>query len=160
MNVTIKYTGSVLLEAAIDEMRSNACSIAPVFAPTGGYTNTPVFTEGYPVDAADAAKKYGKSVYATNVYGWGQLPGLPPMANTTIPFAQFERAVLSAAEAKKAGKANTGIEFTVDGYKEEIYWHQMSAAMVDQGFYIKLGDKEYGVDVPAASEAEGTSTES
>lgn len=136
--ITIKYNGPV-----VDIVR-NGMEIARIFYPENSYVDSPVFTEGHPVVGDE--KDYGKSIYATNVEGFGSLPGLLPMAHTTVPFAQFERAVAVAAAAKADGTENKGIVFEVEGYKEEIYWHQMAKNMVDQGFYSKVGDIEYGED--------------
>lgn len=146
-NVTIIYTGPV-----VDEVRKGE-EIARIFAPNGSYVDSPVFTEGYPNDnKVGDRQSYGKSIYATNVDGWGKAHGLKPMASTTTRFAQFERAVQAAYSAKLSDEANTGITFEVEGYQEEIYWNQMAANMVDQGFYTKVGETEYGVN-PAAPAA-------
>lgn len=153
MNVTIKYIGPV-----VEDFVRQGCPICDIFLPTGSYVNTPVYTQGYPVDAADEDKEYGKSVYATNVAGRGYLPGLHPMANTATPFAYFERAIIVAGQAAKAGEANNGVTFTVadDDYKGRIYWEQMCANLVDNGFYSKVGEVEFGVDPAAADAAEAT----
>lgn len=135
--VKIIYNGPVV------DIERKGMEIARYFEPQNSYVDSAVYTDGYPVDAEEAEKKYGKSIYATNVYGWGELPGLLPMANTTVKFAQYERAALAAAEAEKAGEENKGIEFEIEGYEEEIYWNQMGANMAGY-FYTKVGDKEYG----------------
>lgn len=151
MATTIKiiYTGPVV------DVDREGTAICRLFAPNNSYVDLPVFTDGYANEAAVGdGQSYGKSIYATNVSGWGKLPGLLPMASTTTRFAQFERAVIAAFEAKQAGTENTGITFTVDGYEEDIYWNQMAANMVDEGFYIKVGDKEYGEDPTANADAD------
>lgn len=124
--ITIKYNGPV-----VDIVR-NGMEIARIFYPESSYIDSDVFENGHEDD-------YGKSIYATNVDGWGNLPGLLPMAHTTVPFAQFERAVAVAAAAKASGGKNEGITFEVEGYKEELYWSQMAANMVDQGFEVTIG---------------------
>lgn len=136
MEVKIIYNGPVV------EAERIGMQIPRYFSPDNSYVDSAVYTMGYPVDGEE--KEYGKSIYATNVDGWGNLPGLLPMANTTVKFAQFERAALAKAEAEKNGEENTGITFEIEGYEEEIYWNQMGANMVDPGFYTKVGDKEYG----------------
>lgn len=148
--VKIKYVG--FAEAQIE--RSMVWPICRTFSPNGSYIDSPVYTEGYPGveghTAADGEAKdwtYGKSVYATNVAGWGNLPGLLPMAHTVTRFAQFERAVMIAAEAQKKGTTNEGISFEVEGYEEELYWNQMAANMADQQFYIEVGETKYGTDI-------------
>lgn len=147
--VTIIYKGPV-----VDEIRQGM-NIPRLFNPDNSYVDSPVYTEGYPNEkGVGDGKSYGKSIYATNVDGWGKLPGLLPMAHTNVKFAQFERAVLAAVEAAKAGEENKGIKFDVEGYEEEIYWNQIARNMVDQGFYTKVGDKEYG-EAPEAEDGEG-----
>lgn len=137
--VTIIYTGPV-----VEEVRKGE-EIARYFAPNGSYVDTPVFTDGYPnTDEVGDKQSYGKSIYATNVDGWGNLPGLLPMASSATKFAQYERAIQAARKALEEDEENTGITFEVDGYEEEIYWNQMAPHFVDQGFYTKVGDNEYG----------------
>ena len=139
MTVEIIYTGPVA------EVVRPGMSICRLFVPNNSYVDSPVFTEGYPVDADQDAKEYGKSIYATNVDGRGILPGLLPMAHTTTRFAQFERAVIAAADAVAKEEENKGITFDIgDDYTEELYWIQMAKNMVELGFYIKVGDQEFG----------------
>lgn len=139
--IKIVYTGPVS-----EEIRAGM-QIPRFFAPQNSYVDSAVYTEGYDPTAegnyADG-EAYGRSIYATNVDGWGRLPGLLPMASTTVKFAQYERAAMAAAEAELAGEENAGIEFEVEGYEEEIYWNQIAPHMVALGFYTKVGDKEYG----------------
>lgn len=139
MTVEIIYTGPV------SEVVRPGMPISRIFLPNNSYVDSPVFTEGYPVDAKEEDKEYGRSIYATNYDGRGILPGLLPMAHTTTRFAQFERAVIAAADAVAKEEENKGITFDIgDDYKEELYWVQMAKNMVELGFYIKVGDVEYG----------------
>ena len=138
-NVTIIYTGLI-----VDEIRQGM-SIPRYFEPHNSYVDSPVYTEGFAnEDGLGDGEAYGKSIYATNVDGWKYFPGLLPMYSNTTKFAQFERAILAAKKAEDAGEENTGIEFEVEGYEEEIYWNQIGESMVDQGFYVKVGDEEHG----------------
>ena len=138
-NVTIIYAGRVG-----DEIRMGE-SIPRYFAPTNSYVDTPVFTEGFAnVNNLGDGESYGKSIYATNVDGMGELNGLLPMKSFTGKLAQFERAILAAKEAKDKGAQNTGITFQITGYEDELYWNQIAGVMYPQGLYIKVGDKEYG----------------
>ena len=133
--VKIIYTGP-----AVDVVREGA-SISRIFTPDNSYVDTAVFTDGYAnEDAVGDKGTYGKSIYATNVPGWGTLKGLAPMASTTTKFAQFQRAVLAGSE---------GLTFSVDGYQEDIYWNQIAANMWQEGYYIEVGDNKYGIE-PAA----------
>ena len=137
--VKIVYTGPVV------EVPRLGMPIARIWAPNGSYIDSPVYVNGYEneQELGDGGK-YGRSIYATNVAGWGEIPGLLPMANTTTKFAQFERAVMAAADARVTNSENTGITFEIEGYEEEIYWDQMARNLFPDGFYIKIGDKEYG----------------
>lgn len=154
IQVKIIYTGPIADEMPIggplkDEFEG--MNIPRLFAPTNSYIDSPVYTEGYEVGAEAADKKYGKSIYATNVDGWGWLPGLLPMASTTVKFAQYERAAMAAFEAKQKDEKNEGITFEVEGYMEEIYWNQIAPHMVDF-FFTQVGDNKYGEEPDTDSE--------
>lgn len=122
--------------------------ISRLYTPDGSYIDTPVYTNGLDTDATvdDVPVGYGKSIYATNVAGWGKLFGLVPDASFTGRFAEYQRAINAAIAAKAAGTTNTGISFSIDGYLEELYWNQIAPHMVSEGFYTKVGDTEYGTD--------------
>jgi len=149
--VLIKYVGPVA------EVERKGMEIARYFAPQNSYVDSPVYSEGYDPENFEGAKgeAYGKSIYATNVVGWGELPGLLPMAHTTTKFAQFERAAIAAFEAAANDEENKGIDFEVEGYEEEIYWNQMCRNMADMGFYSEVGDNKYGTDPDASDDGEG-----
>lgn len=139
--VKIIYTGPVV------DVTRKGTAIMRIFTPDNSYVDTPVFTDGYAnADEVGDGEGYGKSIYATNVAGWGKLHGLLPMASTTTKFAQFERAVIAKFNADAAGTTNTGITFSVDGYEEEIYWNQIAANMWQDGFYIEVGSNKYGIE--------------
>ena len=145
--VKIVYNGPV-----VDIIR-NGMEIARIFTPNASYIDSDVYMNGLKIEASDAEEEvYGKSIYATNVEGFGRLPGLLPMAHTTVPFAQFERAVAVAAAAKAAGEDNEGIEFEIEGYKEELYWNQMGENMKDQGFEVTIGEADADADAETDSE--------
>jgi hypothetical protein len=121
--VKIVFNGPIV---SVERVSSN---IARIFFPDNSYVDSVAY-EG--------------TIYDTNVEGWGKLAGLLPMASTTTKFAQFERAAICYANSQLVGTDNTGVTFEIDGYEEEIYWSQMATNLVDQGYYIKIGDKEYG----------------
>lgn len=140
VNVTIIYSGPV-----VDDIVRKGMSIPRYFEPRNSYVDSPVFTDGFNnTDNLGDGESYGKSIYATNVDGWGDLPGLIPMEANTTRFAQYQRAIFAAKEAKDAGTKNEGITFAIEGYEEVIYWTQIGRNMVDEGFYTKVGDEEFG----------------
>ena len=144
-SILIKYVGQTV------ELERRGMEIARYFAPQNSYVDSPIYTHGSEglIDEATGIAdedQYGRSIYATNVDGWGTLPGLLPMAHTTTKFAQFERAVIAAFVAKQNEEENKGITFDVEDYEDVIYWSQICKAMADDGFYCKVGDEEYGTD--------------
>ena len=135
-SVTIVYTGPI-----VDEIRKGM-NIASVFEPANSYIDTPVFTEGFDNTDLQLGDKesYGKSIYATNVWGLGALHGLIPMNSTTVKFAEFERAIFAAKEAEAAGEENQGVTFEIEGYQEELYWEQIARGMDGLGFTVTISD--------------------
>ena len=133
-SVTIVYTGPI-----VDAVRKGA-NIASIFVPANSYIDTPVFTEGFDNSVLQLGDKgsYGKSIYATNVWGIDALPGLIPMNSTTAKFAEFERAVFAAKAAEEAGEENTGVTFEIQGYEEELYWNQIARGLDGQGFEVTV----------------------
>lgn len=131
--VTITYNGVTEPEVRF------ADPIASMFEPTGSYIDSAVYTEGCPVGAEEADKKYGKSIYATNVDGWGEIAVKEPYASTSIPFpsplAQFKLAIVSD-EKDEAG--NPFVTFTVEDYKEAFYYKQIGHDLADQGFTVEV----------------------
>lgn len=149
VTVKIIYTGPI-----VDEIR-NGAEIARYFLPNNSYVDTSVFTDGYKNEGSVGdGKSYGKSIYATNVEGWGSVDGLLPQASFTGKFAQFEIAKLAAYKASKTGAENTGITFEIDGYEEQIYWTQMARNMWEQGFYIEVGDEKFGPEPEADTDTD------
>lgn len=125
--VSITYTG-------VDP--SPIMSVAPIsriYKPDSSYIDTPVYTEGGPI-GEDVDKVYGKSIYATNVDGWGEIDVLEPFASTGIPFpvplAQFKLAAV--------GGTDNSVTFDVDDYKEAFYYMQLGKELADQGFEVSV----------------------
>lgn len=119
----------IIYNGPVTEIKRIGSNIARIFLPNNSYVDSAI---------------YAGTIYDTNVAGWGKLTGLLPMASTTTKFAQFERAAISYANSQLVGGYNKGVTFEVDGYEEEIYWSQMATNLVDQGYYTKIGDTEYG----------------
>lgn len=134
-SVTIVYTGPI-----VDEIRKGM-HIPAVFVPDNSYVDSPVFTEGFDNSTLQLGDKasYGKSIYATNVWGMDFLKGLIPMNSNTSKFAEFERAIFAAKDAEAAGQENVGVTFNVEGYEEELYWTQIARGLDGQGFTVTVG---------------------
>ena len=133
MAYTIKIT-----YAGVETDASRIVSpICRIFAPTNSYIDTPVYTEGGPVGADPLL--YGKSVYATNVDGFGSIEMPEPYASTSIPFpvplAQFKLAVVGEVDEESG---NHFVEFDVDDYKEAFHYKELGAALADQGFTVEV----------------------
>ena len=128
--VTIKYTKPV---KGADQV---VASIFRYFAPMSSYIDTAVYTEGYPVGEED--KVYGKSVYATNVDGFGEVGLIPPYdeAKFPVPFPGPMHYFTFAVQAED-GK----VEFTVDDWKDAMYYKEIGADLKDQGFEITVAEQ-------------------
>lgn len=144
-NVTIKFVAP-----AEDAIRPGM-SIPPYFAPENSYVDSNAFVNGVPASVDPEYAGYGKSVYATNVAGWGYLPGLKPLANTTTRFAWFARAVdVAAAATITADAAGKAAVAALDDPTEEealaaytsAYNTAFTAANVGVTFSITTADEE------------------
>ncbi len=130
-SVTITYKGTET-DAAV--------AVAPIssyYCPKNSYIDSAVYENGYPVDTPitdstevgyDKEKKYGKSIYATNVADkYGYAPVVEPYASESIPFpvplAQFKLAVV--------GEDNQ-VEFDVEDYKEAFYYMELGKQLAPQ----------------------------
>ena len=136
VTVKIIYTGAIVEDVRAGEQ------IARYFAPMNSYVDTDVMVKGYAnADQVGDKKTYGKSIYATNVDGWGTLPGLLPNATTVDKITEFEL-------------ANEGITFEIDGYEAEVYWNQMAENIFRKGFYVEVGDNKYGTEPTSDSDTD------
>lgn len=149
VTVKIIYTGAIVEDVRAGEQ------IARYFAPMNSYVDTDVMVKGY-ANANQVGDKetYGKSIYATNVDGWGTLPGLLPNATTVDKITEFELAKKAAAKATAEGTANKGITFEIEGYEAELYWNQMAENIFRQGFYVEVGDNKYGTEPTSDSDTD------
>lgn len=146
--IKIVYTGR-----PSDEIRVPVKEIAPIFYPDASYVDTDIFTQGFAnKDQVGDKKTYDKSIYATNIYGQAFGPGILPIGSAPVPFAYFEKAIAIALKAEEDGTENTGVELTVSENKEVLYFEQMAKNLEEQGFYVKVGDEEFGT-APAAKAA-------
>lgn len=128
--VVIKYNG-------VEQDLEKLCApIMRLFTPNNSYIDTPAYTEGIPADKAEEERVAGKSVYATNVDGWGSIQPAEPFASTSIPMssplAQFKLAVVGE---------NNQVTFDVDDYKEAFYYKTLGSQMADQGFEVTVTPK-------------------
>lgn len=140
--VTIQYTGP-----AVDNMFENMTStICDIFQPQNGYVNSPVYQEGFPNGGSIATgdQVYGKSIYATNVPGWGTIPAVEPYATTSIPLpvalAQFKLAAVGDEMVDDETHEVIGheVEFEVEDYKEAFYYKTLGIQLADQGFTVTV----------------------
>lgn len=129
--VTITYTAPATEEVQV------AMPIASIFAPRGSYVDSAVMVEGGPI-REDEENIYDKSIYATNVDGWGEIDVKEPFATTSIPLpvalAQFKLAAADAID----GSGDGILSFEVEDYKEAIYYATLGQQMADQGFTITV----------------------
>ena len=130
------YTVKITYSGIPAELPDSSASICSIFIPNGSYIDSAVYTEGYEVGAEAESKKYGRSVYATNVDGWGNTEVKEPFASTSIPFpvalAQFMLAVV--------GEDNE-VTLDVDDYKEAFYYKELGQSLADQGFTVEVSPK-------------------
>lgn len=143
--VTIKYVG-----LPVDDVRYGM-QIPAIFSPTGSYVDSNVYENGHEGEG-DAA--YGKSIYATNVDGWGKLFGLLPMASTPTKFAWFEMAIMQAIQAKEAGEEIPTVTVDIEDQNDKLWWLQMAPNFVGLGFYITVAGEPFGQDPDASDDNE------
>lgn len=139
-NVLIKFTG-----VSSDELFANLSNqICAVFRPVNSYVDTPAYSEGHPNSVSvGATGEYGKSIYSTNVEGWGEVPVMEPFATTSIPMttalAQFKLAMVGEDllddDDNVIGKK---VEFQVEDYKEAFYYKTLGFQLADQGFTVEV----------------------
>lgn len=138
--VTIKYKG-VSGEVAIEP-----APIARLWNPKGSYIDSAVYENGL-------EGVYGKSVYATNVEGWGEIAPVSPYDSTSIPYpvalAQFKLATVGEDllndDDEVIGKQ---VSFDVDDYKEAFFYKTLGEQMADQGFEVTV-EKANATEAPA-----------
>ncbi len=122
--VTIKYDG--IKRPDVDAV----APIARMFIPNNSYVDSEVFTEGGPVGNE---AKYGKSIYATNTQGFGDINVPEPYATTSIPLPT------ALAQFKFASLAEDGkIELTVENYSVASYYSELGASLKEQGFTVDV----------------------
>lgn len=135
------YTVKITYIAPEAESANTALPIASMFVPCGSYVDSAVMVDGGPIrDPED--KQYEKSIYATNVDGWGSYEVQEPFATTSIPLsvpmAQFKLATVADQEDEKGNKY---VEFDVEDYKEAFYYKELGLQMADQGFIVEVASK-------------------
>lgn len=132
--VTIKYSAPKVEDAQV------AMPISPIFTTDSSYVDSAVMVDGGPIRNPED-KKYGKSIYATNVDGWGDIAVKEPFASASIPLpvalAQFKLAAADAVD----GTADDGFTFDVEDYKEAVYYATIGEQLADQGFSVTVAPK-------------------
>ena len=123
------YTVKITYTPPVAPEERDPLSICPVFNPDNSYVDSQAYTEGHEED-------YGKSVFATNIKGWGSHEVPEPYASTgfpmTVPMAQFHAAVV--------GDSNV-VEFEVEDHKEGLMYKTFGAQLADQGFKVEVTKK-------------------
>lgn len=144
----MSYTIKILYKGVETEASKIVSPICRIYRPDSSYVDTPVYTQGGPItaDGQPVAKigevdpNYGKSIYATNVDGFGAVPSPEPFATTSVPFpvplSQFKLAMVSTEKDEETGAPY--VEFDVDDYKEAFYYSQVGVALADQGFEVTV----------------------
>ena len=143
----MSYTIKITYKGVETEASKIVSPICRIYRPDSSYVDTQVYTQGGPITAdgnpvaaiGDVDPNYGKSIYATNVDGFGSVPSPEPFATTSVPFpvplAQFKLAMVST---EKDEEGNLYVEFDVEDYKEAFYYRQVGVALADQGFEVTV----------------------
>lgn len=144
----MSYTIKILYKGVETEATKIVAPICRIYRPDSSYVDTQVYTQGGPITAngkpvaaiGDVDPNYGKSIYATNVDGFGTVPSPEPFATTSVPFpvplAQFKLAMVSTEKDEETGAPY--VKFDVDDYKEAFYYSQVGVALADQGFEVTV----------------------
>ena len=153
-----QYKVTITYVAPTKEPEQLIAPICRIYAPEKSYIDTPVYEgtdvpykevpeigeDGNPTGKNVAVPAYGKSIYATNVKHWGELPIPEPYASTSIPFpiplAQFKVAMVGEPNTDAEGKEIPGshVTFVVDDYSEAFYYKQAGVALKSQGFSVEV----------------------
>lgn len=126
--VNVKYYG-----VAIDVARTVA-PICPTFQSPSSYVDTPA---------------YAGTALASNVAGWGVIPGGPDV-EVGVPFpAGIHNFNVSKLGEKKKDETGTYIEaeLKVDTAKDALFYRNLAVELKDQGYVITVTE-----DSDAASE--------
>ena len=137
--------------------------IMAIFQPTNSYVDTAAYT-GATGDTVwsdkvvgdtditstrDAGAASTKSIYSTNVPGWGTIEVPEFFKDTHIPFplplAQF--IYDSIADAGIDGTGTTpseSVKFVVNSYEEAFFYAQLAKDMKDQGFTFVIEPLDLG----------------
>ena len=150
--VNIKFLGWGA--GAETDVRTPVRQIPAVFTPDGSYVDI----------EKDDVKILG--IYATNVWqailgitaGLKNVAGLDPLGTATSKLGAFAIAVRLYEEAQASGDEYEGYTFTIDDYRDEIYWKQLAyAESIEGNFNVTVTAVEAAST--EADSTEGTSTE-
>ena len=137
----MSYTIKITYKGVEADASSIVAPICRIYHPANSYIDTAVYTQGGPITKngqpadkiGDVDPNYGKSVYATNVEGFGEIADPDLFASASIPFpvplAQFKLAMVADGE---------GVTIETDDYKEAFYYQQVGLALADQGFVVDV----------------------
>lgn len=115
--VIVKYYGPAVVDARV------ASPICPIMLPVNSYADAPVMVEGL-------EGKYGKSIYATNVHGFGRIEDAVAAPYIHLSFPGGMKAVNMAIvgeEVTEDGKTFRKLEMEVSDYKEVLYFKELAA---------------------------------
>lgn len=135
------YTVTIEYRKPVSEAVMRAVApICRIMVPTSSYIDTAVYTQGGPVGAEDLA--YGKSIYATNVNGWGEItlpfPYDADLFPYPVPLAQFSVAMVGEEILEDDVVVGHKVEFDVDDYKEAFYYIEVGSQLKDEGFTVTV----------------------
>ena len=150
----MSYTIKITYKGVEADASSIVAPICRIYHPANSYIDTAVYTQGGPITKngqpadkiGDVDPNYGKSVYATNVEGFGEIADPDLFATASIPFpiplAQFKLAMVADA---KDGEGHPQVTIETDDYKEAFYYQQVGLALADQGFVVEVKKNEVTV---------------
>ena len=130
----MSYSVTITYKGVDTELPQIPWPICGTYVPQNCYIDSPVYECGYPVDVTitdetkvgyddENEKKYGKSIYATNVDDrFGYAAQVEPFLTESIPYpvplAQFKLAAV--------GGTDNSVTFTVEDYKEAFYYMELA----------------------------------
>lgn len=133
--INVKYYGIEVADAR------DVMPISPIFKPTNSYVDSEIYTKGHAAVIDPAVAAYGKSVFASNVTGWGKL-GFKVDPEVCVPFPSGIKNVnITKVGEMKTGEGNKKyyeIEFEVADYKDYLYYLELAQTLKEDGYVITV----------------------